>query len=413
MNNTNLHQVDGGTVIKQGDKSSPLAFELRDENEKAIDLEGKQAIVTLAKEDVILFETVVVVVENKVSFTIDKVLPVGKYVLEISCEGYVFPSDRKTKITVMAANRGYVVADDLSEVLTKLSAKKFFTELGQVASYDDTAILERLSALEGKGGSDTLYDDTQLKARLERLENKPDNDTIYDDSALRADVQSALDKSSLNERRLTSQSDRLTALEQRTDKDTIYDDSQLKNDISKLSNDLDKLKASSLTTDIEARLRLLEHQQEISISRRPPTSWGLDRTDAKTYKVMFDNGVVMYRKNDRSADTTGYGEYNFPIIYRGVMVAMLPYQVVWLSNGSMTLDEYKSKANGLVYAWQDNLIIDNPVNDSKDFDFSQASLGLDTSKNAENARQKNAIKHLYEIGALSEREILTLGAVKK
>lgn len=55
-------------------------------------------------------------------------------------------------------------------------------------AYDDTALKERVQALEGKEDKDTVYDDSALKARVEALEDKVDNDTIYDDSALKARV---------------------------------------------------------------------------------------------------------------------------------------------------------------------------------------------------------------------------------
>lgn len=55
-------------------------------------------------------------------------------------------------------------------------------------AYDDTALKERVKALEAKEDKDTIYDDTALKQRVDALENKVDNDTIYDDSALTARV---------------------------------------------------------------------------------------------------------------------------------------------------------------------------------------------------------------------------------
>lgn len=43
-------------------------------------------------------------------------------------------------------------------------------------AYDDTAIKERVKALEDKEDKDTVYDDSALKARVEALEAKEDND---------------------------------------------------------------------------------------------------------------------------------------------------------------------------------------------------------------------------------------------
>lgn len=43
-------------------------------------------------------------------------------------------------------------------------------------AYDDTALKERVTALEGKEDNDTVYDDSDLKARVEALEAKEDSD---------------------------------------------------------------------------------------------------------------------------------------------------------------------------------------------------------------------------------------------
>ena len=43
-------------------------------------------------------------------------------------------------------------------------------------AYDDTAIKERVKALEAKEDKDTVYDDSALKARVEALESKEDSD---------------------------------------------------------------------------------------------------------------------------------------------------------------------------------------------------------------------------------------------
>lgn len=64
-------------------------------------------------------------------------------------------------------------------------------------AYDDTAIKERVKALEAKEDKDTVYDDSALKARVEALEAKPEAQP-YNDKPL---------------------SDRVTALEAKEDSD--------------------------------------------------------------------------------------------------------------------------------------------------------------------------------------------------
>lgn len=76
-------------------------------------------------------------------------------------------------------NHGYVLPDNTVWVVN--SDGTGFTELngGEGTSYDDTAIQERLDALEEKTDNDTIYDDTSIKERLTALEEKEDNNTQY------------------------------------------------------------------------------------------------------------------------------------------------------------------------------------------------------------------------------------------
>lgn len=110
-------------------------------------------------------------------------------------------------------------------------------------AYDDTALKERVTALEAKEDKDTVYDDTELKGRVTALEEKVDKDTIYDDSALKA---------------------RVEALEAKPDKDTIYDDSNLKEQV----NDLGSSVASALhdiseiRVNNESRFNALENKED-------------------------------------------------------------------------------------------------------------------------------------------------------
>lgn len=86
-------------------------------------------------------------------------------------------------------------------------------------AYDDTAVKERLTALETKEDRDTIYDDTALKARVQELENRESNGTIYNDTPIK---------------------ERLNALENKVDKDTVYDDAPLKERITALETKEDK-----------------------------------------------------------------------------------------------------------------------------------------------------------------------------
>lgn len=70
-------------------------------------------------------------------------------------------------------------------------------------AYDDTELKGRVQALEEKVDKDTVYDDTEVKNRLTTLEEKVDNDTIYDDSALKARVEALEAKPDKDEQTLS------------------------------------------------------------------------------------------------------------------------------------------------------------------------------------------------------------------
>lgn len=119
-------------------------------------------------------------------------------------------------------------------------------------AYDDTAVKERLTALEAKEDKDTIYNDAEVKAQIQAvdtkadnnkqaqdtkntelenrigaLESKEDKDTIYDDSALKGKVAELTDKD-------TALDARISALETKPDKDTVYDDTALAGRVSAL-----------------------------------------------------------------------------------------------------------------------------------------------------------------------------------
>ena len=68
--------------------------------------------------------------------------------------------------------------DNLSEKVTALEERPIV----------DTALTERVEALERKEDKDTIYDDSSIVKRIETLEEKEDKDTIYDDSNLKSQI---------------------------------------------------------------------------------------------------------------------------------------------------------------------------------------------------------------------------------
>lgn len=158
-------------------------------------------------------------------------------------------------------------------------------------AYDDTAVKERLTALEAKEDKDTIYNDAEVKAQIQAvdtkadnnkqaqdtkntelenrigaLESKEDKDTIYDDSALKAKVSDLTDKD-------TALDARISALETKPDKDTVYDDTELKGKVEALTN--------RVTTD-ESAQAIKDNAQDAEIQ-------ALKAKDTELAKSIADN----------------------------------------------------------------------------------------------------------------------------
>lgn len=101
MDTTNLRQIEGGTVIKQADRSSVLAFILQDAKGREKKLDGQSAQVALYTSQGKFWETTTKVKGSEVSFSLPGNLAVDDYLLDISVAGYVFPSDRDLIIRVI------------------------------------------------------------------------------------------------------------------------------------------------------------------------------------------------------------------------------------------------------------------------------------------------------------------------
>ena len=112
LNTTNLAQVDGGYLIKQGDVASTFGFVLLDEDYRAVpSLDGEVAIVSLTMGKYQWKKKKVAVTNSSVNFNLDAILPIGKYRLEISAGGYIFPSDKETHIKIVASDKELVTEE--------------------------------------------------------------------------------------------------------------------------------------------------------------------------------------------------------------------------------------------------------------------------------------------------------------
>lgn len=144
VNTTNLARIDGGDLIKQGDLSSIFGFELLDENYRVMTLfEGQDAVITLTKGQR-RWKTTAPVTSHSVNFNLDSILPSGKYRVEISVGGYVFPSDRDTYIEIEDSDKELVTEDvytlkelDIEKEVKKQLAGKTVGETGACQEIPD------------------------------------------------------------------------------------------------------------------------------------------------------------------------------------------------------------------------------------------------------------------------------------
>lgn len=112
LNTLNLTQISGGTKLKQGDFGSVLSYSLADENRQEItSFDTKTAYINLVLDDKILFTTTTQVDISRVTFHIDKALPIGLYYLEIKIDDYVFPSDKDSIILIEEGATAYDLID--------------------------------------------------------------------------------------------------------------------------------------------------------------------------------------------------------------------------------------------------------------------------------------------------------------
>ena len=123
LNSTNLQQFEGGAVVKQGDSASLFGYELLDENMRPIrELNGKNATIRIFNQKgKATFESTVD--KSRVAFKIEKALPIGSYLVEVVCDGYIFPSDRSARLEVTKSAEEFTTEEILSLVKNDVKAE--------------------------------------------------------------------------------------------------------------------------------------------------------------------------------------------------------------------------------------------------------------------------------------------------
>ena len=206
-------------------------------------------------------------------------------------------------------------------------------------AYDDTAVKERLTALETKEDKDTIYNDAEVKAQIQTvdtkvdnnkqaqdtkntelenrigaLESKEDKDTIYDDSALKAKVSDLTDKDTALDARIsaleakpdkdtvyddTALAGRVSALEAKEDKDTVYNDAELRGKVESLETKDTELAKSIADnkTDADNRLRVLEAKEDSDKQTLSLTDHTLSISNGNSVELPEYDDTVVKAKN--------------------------------------------------------------------------------------------------------------------
>lgn len=154
--------------------------------------------------------------------------------------------------------------------------------------------------------------------------------------------------------------------------------------------------------------------------RHTPTAWSLDRSTKPAWTIWFDNGCgVRYPSYPTNQGVYGYGSNDAAngsdIAYGG-----RPHiTMVRMSRGSARLDEISSHDTSGFGRYDKEIQVINPINkDADNYDWSKGYGARNTTSDGnvdESLAQRKAqfFRACYEVGILSEDDIIGIGAVRK
>lgn len=185
FNSLNLTQIKGGTKLKQGDLGSVLSYSLTDENGQEItSFDNKTAYINLVLDDKIWFTTTTLVDISRVTFRIDKAIPIGLYYLEIKIDDYIFPSDRDSIILIEEGSTPYDLKELVPNYDVNMTLKGILSDLSQkgidingLNRRIGNANAELIAARNGKPNLKTRIDDLENKT-TEQLAEKANKDEV-------------------------------------------------------------------------------------------------------------------------------------------------------------------------------------------------------------------------------------------
>ena len=183
FNSLNLTQIKGGTKLKQGDLGSVLSYSLTDENGQEItSFDNKTAYINLVLDDKIWFTTTTLVDISRVTFRIDKAIPIGLYYLEIKIDDYIFPSDRDSIILIEEGSTPYDLKELVPNYDINMTLKGILSDLSQ-KGIDITDLKTKMNAIYNNALADHAEITAargahpNLKSRLDDADNKQQQTT--------------------------------------------------------------------------------------------------------------------------------------------------------------------------------------------------------------------------------------------
>ena len=193
---------------------------------------------------------------------------------------HVSEIDKAVKTPLIERETGRIV--NVKDVVTKQELDELFAKIkAQGGTYDDSGIRAKISnisidieTLKTKADKDTVYDDSALRERVVALENKTDNDTVYNDTEIKQRLEVLEHKPSVNTSELVTKQELeskgyLTehqSLSNYATKQEIpqpYNDAELKERVSRLESKPDLDTSNFVTNEVLNSKGYLTHHQSL------------------------------------------------------------------------------------------------------------------------------------------------------
>ena len=316
--------------------------------------------------------------------------------------------------------------DELSEKVTSLESR---TDNDTI--YDDTEIKQSIANVDNKisGLSEKVTAleerpivDTALTERVEALERKEDKDTVYDDTEIKKEL-SELNQSIAKKKLYYAYAFEKDGANGFTKAD-VYDSfyRELFNYFGISEKDSDNADdyfwmPTKVASDDELSRTIFEVNKLKALHRKAPTGYTLDRTTIP-WTVLFDNGCELrFPKNsptsERDKANLIYG-YGFPANNNSAVAfsAPIPPLIISASRGAFTVDKFKESDEAHFHVTYADYRLYYPIRKSDDFNWENA-YGDRVNQTVSTNGKSNFAKLMYELGIWSEEDVLYLGATKK